>query len=94
MLTISLLFNGMFLFIIIFLLFYVLHVRNRLVKYNERFVLVSISYTYGHETTVMKYTDSLEFGLQELVVESHWDSKLCHKHFESMNRFHSEHPGT
>lgn len=92
--TASLILNGMFLFVIIVLLVYIKVLRNRAVCFKERFVLVSIRYTScGYDDkTIMKYTDTLKPGLQELVINSHWDNNLCKVHFKSMNRFNSENP--
>lgn len=94
--NIILILNGMFLFIIIVLLIHIKVLRSRAVRFNQRYALVSICYTScGYDDkTIMKYTDTSKPGIQELVINSHWHSGICRKHFESMNRFNSENPNT
>lgn len=88
--TISLILNGMSLFIIIALLLTIKSLKTQIVDYDRRFVLISYEQRHYSDKTIIKYTDKTKPGIQELVIREIWDRNMCNTHFESMNKYYSE----
>ena len=88
--TISLILNGMSLFIIIVLLMTIKSLKAQIVHYDRRFVLISYEQRHYSDKTIIKYTDKTKPGIQELVIKEIWNKGMCLTHLESMNRYYSE----